>query len=958
VNELTSTSQLGSTSIQVQFDLSRNADDAARDVQAAINAAQADLPTTLTRRPTIRKSNTAASPIMILAMTSPNRRATDLYDLGDLIVNTRISQVDGVAEILLGGGQTPSVRIVADPAALQTRGLGLEDVRTAVTQANSLVPIGNLDGSNKSTLVTTNGQIEKPSDYAALVVKVNNGDVVRIGDVAEVSTGTSNRLAAGYFNSSPAVIFIIFKTADANVIQTVDQIYALFPELQRLLPADVSLHVLNDRTKTIRASITDIQLTMLASIALVMVVVLIFLRRTVPTLAAGIAVPLSLAGTVGLMWLSGYSIDNFSLLALTISVGFVVDDAIVTIENCYRNMEAGLRPLQAALEGARQIGFTIISISISLVAAFIPLLFMGGVIGRLFREFAWTLTYAILISAVISLTLTPMICGRFIRRLPQPRETWLDRRVEPFFEGLLRRYERSLNFALHHRYLMVMITLTAVVLTVLLFRTLPLGLVPQGDTGLVIGTARASPEISFDALEDLQKRINQIIAEDPDVDGVAVSIGGTSGFGASNQARFYMALKPTPERKTSALAVIARLRRKLAAVKGVEVTMFPGSELQFGARQSNSQYQVTIWSPELNDIVAWLGKIQDGIKQVPGVVDVTSDRQAGGPQATLMIDRVKAAKYGLAVKDVDNALNDAFSQRAVSTIYDFRNQYNVILEANLDVQRDLQGLDRIFINGGSGKQVPLSAVTTLSLTGVPLVVNHTGQFPAVTISFNLQPTAQLGQVLPQILALQRKLNVPDSIHIELAGETLALQQQQSSTILLIATALIAVYLVLGILYEDLVHPLTILSTLPSAGFGALLTLLVTGQDLSIIALIGIILLIGVVKKNGIMLVDFALEAERHHGLSSEDAIRQACLERFRPILMTTLAAMFGALPLALASGPGAELRTPLGFTIIGGLAVSQLFTIYTTPVIYLWLDKLRPRKSESLAGGQAPVPAE
>ncbi|MGO9484777.1 MAG: efflux RND transporter permease subunit [Rhodomicrobium sp.] len=955
VNELTSVSQLNTTSIQVQFDLSRSADDAARDVQAAINAAQADLPSTLTRRPTIRKSNTAGSPIMIMVMTSPTKRATDLYDLGDLIVNTRIAQVDGVAEVLLGGAQTPAVRVVADPSELQTRSLGLEDVRTAITQANSLVPIGTLDGPDKSTVVVTNGQISQPSDYAALVVKVKNGDVVRIGDVAQVSTGTSNRLSAGYYDASPAVIFIIFKTAEANVIKTVDQIYALMPELQRLLPADVKLTVLNDRTKTIRQSIFDIQKTLLASIALVMIVVFVFLRRGVPTLAAGVAVPLSLAGTVGLMWLSKYSLDNMSLLALTICVGFVVDDAIVVIENCYRNMEAGLRPLQAALEGARQIGFTIISISISLVAAFIPLLFMGGIVGKLFREFAWTLTYAILISAVISLTLTPMICGRLIRRLPRPRETWLDRRIEPFFEGLLRNYERTLVYALRHRFLMVAITATAFLLTILLFRLLPSEVLPRGDTGLVIGTARAAPEISFDALEGLQKKINTIIAEDPDVEGVAVSIGA-SGFGAANQARFYMALKPFPERKTPALAVIARLGKKFSTLHGVDITMFPGSEIQFGARQSRSQYQVTLWSPELKDIVEWLPKIQDRIKHVAGVKDVNSDREAGGPQVMLTIDRLKAAKYGVAVKDIDNALNDAFSQRAVSTIYDFRNQYNVILEASLDVQRNLEGFDHIFINGGSGKQVPLSALTTLSLSGVPLTVNHTGQFPAVTISFNTAQNVSIGTVLPQIMQVRQDLHVPASVHVDLAGETLALQQQQSTTLLLIATAVIAVYLVLGVLYEDLVHPVTILLTLPSAGLGAMLTLLITHQSLSVIALIGVILLIGIVKKNGIMLIDFALEAERVRGLSSEDAIHQACMERFRPILMTTLAAMFGALPLILASGPGSELRTPLGYTVFGGLAVSQLFTIYTTPAIYLVLDRLRrPAGQAGAAAGQQPA---
>ncbi|MBI4723624.1 MAG: efflux RND transporter permease subunit [Rhodomicrobium sp.] len=949
VNELTSTSQLGFTSIQVQFDLSRNADDAARDVQAAINAAQADLPTTLTRRPTIRKSNTAGAPFMILAMTSPVRRPTDLYDLGDLIVSTRISQISGVSEVLLGGAQTPSVRIAADPAELQARKLGLEDVRTAITQANSLVPTGTLEGPDKSAIVVTNGQIEKPADYASLVVKVKGGDVVRIGDVAKVSSGTSNRLAAGYFNRQPAVIFIIFKTPDANVVQTADSIHALLPELRRLLPADVTLTVFNDRTKTIRASIADIQKTLLASVALVMMVVLIFLRRAIPTLAAGLSVPLSLAGTVGLMWMSGYSLDNVSLLALTISVGFVVDDAIVTIENCYRKMEAGLAPLKAALEGTRQIAFTIISITLSLVAAFIPLLFMPGMIGRILQEFAWTLTYAILISAVVSLTLTPMICGRFIRRLPQPRETWLDRRIEPFFEWLLQGYARTLHFALRHRWLMLIVTFTALGLSVLLFTVLPKGLIPQGDTGLVSGFARAAPDISFEALENLQKKVTAILTSDPDVAGVAVSVGGVSGFGSSNQARFFMALKPLGVRKTPVFGVIGRLRQKLAAVKDAEVTLFPGSEIQFGGRHSRSQYQVTLWSPELKNIASWLPKVKECMKRVPGVVDVNTDREAGGPQAMVTIDRVKAAKFGVSVKDIDAVLNDAFSQRAVSTIYSHRNQYHVILEASLDVQRSLQGFESIFVKGNRGQQIPLSEVSTLSVTSAPLTVNHAGQFPAVTVSFNTAPNVTLGQVLPSVLQIRQDLQLPEDVHLELAGETLALQQQQSSTVLLIITALVAVYLVLGILYEDLVHPLTILSTLPSAGFGALLTLHATGQNLSIIALIGIILLIGIVKKNGIMLVDFALEAERVRGLNSEDAIRQACLERFRPILMTTLAAMFGALPLVLAAGPGSELRMPLGYTVIGGLAVSQLFTIYTTPVIYLWLDKLRHRRKPEAA---------
>ncbi len=935
VNELTSVSQLGSTRIQAQFDLSRNVDDAARDVQAAISATQADLPGGITRYPTIKKSNTAGAPILILVMISPSRRGTDLYDLGDLIVNTRISQVEGVAEIVMGGPQSPAVRVAADPGELEARSLGLEDVRTAITQANSLVPIGNLDGPDKSTVVMVNGQVEKPSDYSSLVVKVKGGNVVRIGDVAHVSSGTRNRLSAGFYNRSPAVIFTLYKTPEANVIETVDKIYALMPELRRLLPADIELTVLLDRTKTIRTSIFDIQKTLLTSIMLVMLVVFVFLRRGVPTLAAGVAVPLSLAGTVGVMWLSKYSLDNMSLLALTISTGFVVDDAIVTIENCYRNMEAGLKPLQAALEGTRQIGFTIISISISLVAAFIPLLFWPGVIGKLFREFAWTLTYAILISAIISLTLTPMICGRLMRKAPRPHETWLDRRFEHFFEALLRGYERSLAWAMHRRFLMVMITLAAVVLTVLLFKMLPGALLPQGDADLVVCTTRVAPGTSFESLELLQKTVDGFLVDDTDVDGIGVSIG------SSNLVRFFIVLKPWPGRKTHALDVIARLRHKLATIKGIEVTMFPMAELQFGARQSRSQYQVTLWGQDLKEIIDWLPKIKERVEHVHGVVDVNTDREEGTPQVTVMSDRVKAAKYGVAMKDIDNALNDAFTQRQVSTIYDLRNQYSVILEANLDVQASLEGLDRIFVNGNAGQMVPLSALAKRTLSGVPLAVNHTGLFPTVTISFNTTLDVTIGQVLPQIMQIPQELYLPDSVHMELAGETLALHQQQSSTGLLFLTALVAVYLVLGILYEDLFHPLTILSTLPTAGFGALLMLRITNQELSVIALIGLILLIGIVKKNGIMLVDFALEAERVHGLSSEAAIHQACMERFRPILMTTLAAMFGALPLILAAGPGSELRVPLGYTIFGGLAISQLFTIYTTPVIYLLLGRLR-----------------
>jgi multidrug efflux pump len=958
VTELTSTSQTGSTSISIQFDVSRNIDDAARDVQAAINQAQADLPGTLSRRPTVRKSNSAASPVMILAMTSPVRKPTDLYDLADLVVSTRISQIEGVAEVTVQGAQKSAIRVVANPAELKARGLSMDDVRVALVQGNALVPVGTIEGSDKALTITVNGQLSNPADYANVVVKVKDGTVVRVGDIAEVSQGTSNRLNSGYFNKQPAVTLNVLKTADANVVATVDRITALLPELRRLVPADVEITVVNDRTKTIRASIHDLEITLALSIGLVMGVVLVFLRRTVPTMAAGLAVPLSLAGTIALMWVSGYSLNNMSLLAVTISTGFVVDDAIVVIENCYRNMEAGLKPFQAALEGSRQIGFTIVSISISLVAAFTPLLFMGGSIGRLIQEFAWTLTYAVLISALVSLTLTPMICGRFIRRLPKPREKWIDRRIEPFLDAILAGYKRSLGFALDHRALMLLITATTLALTVQLYISLPKGLVPQGDTGLLIGFIRASPQSSFDTLDRLMKQATEILIKDPDAAGLATAAGGDAGFGAnSSTGRFFLSLRPQPERQTPILGVVARLRQELSVLKGVDITMFPAQEIQFGARGGRAQYQVTISSQEIRDIVEWLPKVVAAVRQVPGVTDVSSDREVGAPQAYLTIDRVKAAKFGVAARDIDSALNNAFSQRPVSTFYDFRNQYSVILEADLSIQRSLDGLQSVFVKGSGGQQVPLSAIATLSMTSAPLAINHTGVFPSATISFNTDQNTTLGEVLPRVLAVAQALKMPDTVRLELGGETLALTRQQSDEPLLILAALLAVYLILGILYEDLVHPLTILSTLPSAGFGALITLQATGNGLSIIALIGIILLIGVVKKNGIMLVDFALDAERTHGLPPKEAIRLACIERFRPILMTTLAAMFGAIPLLLATGPGSELRTPLGLTIVGGLAVSQVLTIYTTPVIYLLLDPLRGR-TRRRATSQAAVPAE
>ncbi len=942
VTELTSSSRLGSANVTVQFDLSRDVEDAARDVQAAINGAQADLPGNLSRRPTIRKFNPSATPILILAVTSPVRPPSEIYDIADLIVGTRIARVEGVAEVEVGGAQQPAMRVTLDPAMLKSRGIGLETVRSAIAEANALLPLGQIQGPDRSFIITTGGQLGSVTEYASIVLKNEGGTVVRLGDVAKIEQSTSNRLSDGWFNKDPAVILTIQKTVDGNIIETVDAIQALLPELKRLIPADVAISVMSDRTVGIRTSIHDLEITLTVSIALVTLVVFIFLRRLVPTLAAMIAVPLSLAGTVVAMWFANFSLDNISLLALTISVGFVVDDAIVVIENCYRNMQAGLRPVEAALRGARQIGFTIVSISLSLVAAFIPLLFMPGVLGRILQEFGWTLAFSILVSAVISLTLTPMICGRFMRRLPLPRETWLDRRIEPVLEAMGRSYARSLDFALSHRWVMLATTFIVLALSAMAFIVLPKGLIPRGDDPLIFGSTRASPDISFEAIRDMHRKVTDIVLEDPDVAAVAASIGGSSGMSAANQGRFFINLKP--DRKSTAVEVIARLRQKVRAVRGAEVSMFPAAAVRTGgARSSRSDYQITLWSADLAELAEWSPRAIEAAKRVPGITDVSSDREAGGPQAQIEIDRQNAARLGVSMRAINAALNNAFSQAQISTLYGDRNQYKVILEVDPALQRDMAGLSRIFVTGANGNQIPLSTIAKIGTSSTPLEVNHQDQFPAVTLTFNLREGTPLETALDGILDELGRLHMPDSINVELAGDTATQQQQGTAQPLLILAALITVYLVLGILYEDLVHPLTILSTLPSAAFGALLILHATGSELSLIALIGIILLIGIVKKNGIMLVDFALEQERAHGASSEEAIRQACLDRFRPILMTTLAAMLGALPLLLSSGPGAELRTPLGLTIIGGLAVSQVLTIYTTPVIYLFLDRLRRR---------------
>ena len=941
VTELTSRSSLGSTRITIQFDLTRNIDGAARDVQAAINAALTDLPGDLQSTPTFRKSNPAATPIMILALTSTVLPPSALYDAADTVIAQRLSQVDGVAEVNVSGAEQPALRVRLNPIALASMGLSTEDVRTAIANSNAIGAVGEFDGNERTIAIGTNPQLDLVPQYHAIIVRSANGAVVRLSSVASVQPGVRDSRAAGWFNRQPSVLLIINKQSTANVIETVDRIHKLLPELTRWISPAIDISVVTDRTQTIRASVRDMQLTLVATVTLVMLVVFVFLRRTAATIAAGVTVPLALAGTCGMMWLAGFSIDNLSLMALAVSVGFVVDDAIVMIENCFRNLEKGMSPLRAAMEGARQIGFTVLSISISLVAAFIPLLFMTGLIGRVFREFSVTLAFAIAVSTAVSLTVTPMICAYFVRKPPSPDATWLDRWVERVLRLTLRGYARSLTAVLNHRGLTLLVMAATMAITVILFVRTPKGFFPQDDTGLIYGGTQASTEISFQAMYDLQQKAEAVVRSDPAVASIASSLGSTGWSPSVNRGTLFISLKPLEERGgTTTPAVVARLREKTANIPGLRTFFFPMQDVRVGGRQSDSTYQFTLWDTDYSELVAWAPRVQAAIEKVPGLVDVSSDREQGGLQVNVSIDRTAASRLGVRVQDVANALNNAYAQRQVSTIYTQRNQYRLILEIDPAYQRKPGDLGRIYVAGANDTQVPLTTVTRIEQGLSPLVVNHQGQFPAITISFGLGQNVPIEEATRRVDQAVAALHLPDSLHAEYAGDARAFRQSIGAQPLLIIAALIAVYIVLGVLYESLAHPLTIISTLPSAGLGALVALQVFNTELTLIAFIGIILLIGIVKKNGIMMVDFALEGERAHGLPPERAIFEACMERFRPITMTTLAALLGALPLVIASGPGSELRRPLGITIAGGLIVSQMLTLYTTPVIYLLLDRL------------------
>jgi multidrug efflux pump len=944
VTEITSTSSVGSTSVVVQFDISRNIDGAAKDVQAAINAATADLPADLPMRPYFRKFNPAGAPIMTIALTSDTLSMGQVYDAADSILGQRLSQVEGVAQVAVNGAEKPAVRIRLNPAALAAAGLSAQDVYTAVRSANVMGPVGGFQGPEHAESLWINGQMSTAAEYGSLVIKAAGSSTVRLSDVASVIDGVANTRLAAWYGKQPAILLNVSKTFDANVIDTVDKVRAILPLLKSWMPPDIKLTVLVDRTQTIRASVDDVQITLGISIILVLLVVLLFMRRTVPIIAAGATVPLSLAGTVGAMWLFGYSLDNFSLMALTISVGFVVDDAIVMIENIVRHMEMGKRPLRAAFDGARQIGFTVMSISLSLAAVFIPVLFMGGVLGKLFNEFAVTLTLAIGISAVVSLTLTPMICGRFMGAdaMQPPRGWWgrIDGVVDRGFSAAQHFYGRSLAVALRYRWFMLLVTFATIFLTIWLYTVVPKGFLPTQDTGLLQGSTLADPSTSFAAMSEHQRAVVDILLKDPAIAGVGSTIGITSGWSSLNRGQLTIALKPVSERKLSADQVIARLRPQLNRLGGIRTVLWAAQDLRGGGR-GGSGNQYVLLSEDLASLRTWSQRLEEALRGVPGVVDVNSDQDRTGPQAMVEIDREAAARLGVSVASIDNALNNAFAQRQISIIYAERNQYRVVLEVDPKLQTDPSSLSRIYVPGRAGAQVPLLAVTRVVSGTAPLAVRHQGQIPAATISYSPNEGVAEATALADVTAAADALHMPETVRTAPAGNARWLKDSLSSQPFLIGAAFLTIYIVLGVLYESLTQPITIISTLPSAGLGALLALLITGYELSIMAIIGILLLMGIVKKNAIMLVDFALEEERQHGRTPLEAIHAACLARFRPIMMTTLAALLGALPLALAFGTGAELRRPLGVAIVGGLLVSQALTLYTTPIIYLALQRRR-----------------